>query len=299
MLEKLGNAFYNLFDLIILNFPDLIIGSLLLAIFIVVGYFLKLLMRKRLLRRIQDRLLVNFIGRAIFLIFLMIGLVLFLNQMGLGRAVGGILAGAGVSAIILGFAFKDIGENFLAGFFLAFSRPFSIGDVIEIEGTKGVVKALNFRNTHLRTFDGKDVFMPNAMLIKNPLENYTRDGLLRYDFVVGLDYSDDIAEASKIITQALLEETMIEHAGELAPFILLDKFATNTINLRIFYWVSSVGFNGPIAFLQTKVMNKIVVELVKSGFTLPANIVELKTYQEGKPIPVEVSQHNQKNRNVP
>lgn len=294
MLKKLSNTFSDFLDLIISNFPDLLIGILLLAIFIAIGYFFRMLLRKRLLKRVQDLLLVNFIGRAIFLIFLTIGMVLFLNQMGLGRIVGGILAGAGVSAIILGFAFKDIGENFLAGFFLAFSRPFSIGDVIEIEGTKGIVKALNFRNTHLRTFDGKDVFMPNAMLIKFPLENYTRDGLLRYDFVIGLDYGADIAGASKIISQTLKQEKMIEHSGELAPFILLDKFATNAIELRIFYWVSSVGFNGPIAFLQTKVMNRIVVELLKSGFTLPANIIELKMYQEGKPIPVDIKQDNQK-----
>lgn len=294
MLKKLSNTFSDFLDLIISNFPDLLIGILLLAIFIAIGYFFRMLLRKRLLKRVQDLLLVNFIGRAIFLIFLTIGMVLFLNQMGLGRIVGGILAGAGVSAIILGFAFKDIGENFLAGFFLAFSRPFSIGDVIEIEGTKGIVKALNFRNTHLRTFDGKDVFMPNAMLIKFPLENYTRDGLLRYDFVIGLDYGADIAGASKIISQTLKQEKMIEHSGELAPFILLDKFATNAIELRIFYWVSSVGFNGPIAFLQTKVMNRIVIELLKSGFTLPANIIELKMYQEGKPIPVDIKQDNQK-----
>jgi small-conductance mechanosensitive channel len=232
---------------------------------------------------------VNFIGRAVFLIFLIIGIVIFLNQIGLGKAAGGLLAGAGVSAIVIGFAFKDIGENFLAGFFLAFSRPFSIGDVIEIEVVKGVVKALNFRNTHIRTFDGKDVFMPNAILIKNPLANYTRDGLLRYDFLVGLDYNDDIAKAGKVIMNSLLSESRIEHAGELAPFIMLDKFGTSTIDIRIFYWVSSVGFNGPIAFLQTTVMNNVLVELVEAGFTLPADIIELKTYQEGKPIPVSLA----------
>ncbi|MCB2208617.1 MAG: mechanosensitive ion channel family protein [Bacteroidetes bacterium] len=289
MLEKLNQAFSNLWDSIILNIPNLIIGSLFLTIFIILGYFLRLLTRRRLFRRIQDRLLVNFIGRLIFIIFLMIGMVLFLNQMGLGGAVGGILAGAGVSAIILGFAFKDIGENFIAGFFLALSRPFNIGDVVEIEGIKGSVIALHFRNTHIRTFDGRDVFMPNAILIKNPVQNFTRDGLLRYDFVVGLDYGDDIAEAGKVIMDTLRSESQIEHSGELAPFILLDKFGASTINIRIFYWVSSVGFNSPIAFLQTALMNKVVVELVKAGFTLPADIIELKIYQEGKPIPVSLS----------
>jgi small-conductance mechanosensitive channel len=288
MIDKIHIAFHNFWDSIIQKSPEILIGTVLLAIFVLIGYLLRSLTRKRLLRHVQDALLVNFIGRVIFLIFLIIGVVIFLNQLGLGKAAGGLLAGAGVSAIVIGFAFKDIGENFLAGFFLAFSRPFSIGDVIEIEGVKGVVKALSFRNTHIRTFDGKDVFMPNAMLIKNPLHNFTRDGLLRYDFVIGLDYGDNIAKAGKVIMNSLASEERIEHGGELAPFILLDKYGTSTINIRIFYWVMSVGFNGPIASLQTEVMNKVVVDLVKAGFTLPADIIELKIYQEGKPIPVSL-----------
>jgi len=288
MIDKLQIAFQNFLDSIIQNSPDILIGTVLLVVFILIGYVLRAFTRKRLLHRVQDRLLVNFIGRAIFLIFLIIGVVIFLNQLGLGKAAGGLLAGAGVSAIVIGFAFKDIGENFLAGFFLAFSRPFSIGDVVEIENVKGVVKALNFRNTHIRTFNGKDVFMPNAMLIKNPLHNYTRDGLLRYDFVIGLDYGDNIAEAGRVIMNTLTSESRIEHSGELEPFILLDKYGTSTINIRIFYWVLSIGFNGPIASLQTEVMNKVVVDLVAAGFTLPADIIELKIYQEGKPIPVSV-----------
>jgi small conductance mechanosensitive channel len=66
----------------------------------------------------------------------------FLNKIGLGDAVAGLLAGAGVTAIIVGFAFKDIGENLLAGIMLAFNRPFNIGNVVEIDGFVGTVKAL-------------------------------------------------------------------------------------------------------------------------------------------------------------
>ncbi len=234
----------------------------------------------------DDQLLINFIGRIVFLIMLTIGIVIFLNQVGLGKAAGGLMAGAGVSALVLGFAFKDIGENFLAGFFLAFSRPFSIGDVIEIESYKGTVRQLSFRNTHIRTFDGKDIFMPNAMLIKNPLINYTRDGLLRHDFVVGIDYGDDVVEASRVIMDVLSKEDRIEQKGDLEPFIQLDEFSTSTINIRIFYWVNSYDFTGSIATLKTSVMNKVVSNLIKNEFSLPADIVELKIYQEGQPIPL-------------
>ena len=79
------------------------------------------------------------------------------------------LAGAGISAFIIGFALKDIGENFLAGIILAFKRPFRVGDIVDINGLKGKVLTLNLRDTQIKTGDGKDVFIPNAVIIKNPL----------------------------------------------------------------------------------------------------------------------------------
>ncbi len=288
MLDNLINSFHDFWDSIIQKSPAILIGIILLLVFIFLGSFLSSFAKKRLIKQTEDRLLVNFLGRLIFLAMLIIGLVIFLNQLGLGKAAGGLLAGAGVSAIILGFAFKDIGENFLAGFFLAFSRPFSIGDVIEVQDIKGTVKALSFRNTHIRTFDGKDVFVPNGMLIKNPLSNYTRDGLLRYDFVVGLDYGDSITEAGKVIMENLKSESRIEHNGDLVPFILLEEFGTSTVNIRIFFWVNSFNFTGDIAILRTEVMNNVVVSLINNKFSLPADIIELKIYQEGQPIPVSL-----------
>lgn len=223
------------------------------------------------------------------MLFLIIGIVIFFNQIGLGSAAGGLLAGAGVSALILGFAFKDIGENFIAGFFLAFSRPFSIGDIIEVNGLMGNVKAMSFRNSHIRTFDGRDIFIPNSMMIKNPLINYTKDGLMRHDFVVGIDYGDDVAEASKVIMETMkVTKNIVQDKDQLEPFVIIDQFGTSTINLRIFFWINTYDFLGSTTVLKSTVMQSVVRQLLKEGFTLPADIVELKIYQEGQPIPLSI-----------
>ena len=288
MKERIALAFEEFVDKIIRNSPDIAIGLILLAFFILIGSATRSMIKKRLFKKVDDRLLVNFIGRIVFLLMLIIGIVIFLNQIGLGKAASGLIAGAGVSTLILGFAFKDLGENFLAGFFLAFSRPFGIGDVIEVEGLKGIVKVLNFRNTHIRSFDGRDIYLPNAMLIKNPLQNYTRDGLLRYDFVVGLDFGDDLAKAGQVVMNALLANKNIEKEGDLRPFLQLEEFSTSTVNLGIYYWINNSNFLGDIAFLKTEVMSGVLKALISNGFTLPADIVELKIYQEGSPIPIRM-----------
>ena len=288
MNERIVESFQSFYESLLDRSPNILLGLVALAFFVFAGIAVKNVVRRRL--HFDDMLLRNFISRTIMIVFVIIGSVILLNQLGLGKAASGLLAGAGVSAIILGFAFKDIGENFLAGFFLAFSRPFSIGDIIEVESIKGNVTSMSFRNTQIRTFDGRDIFIPNAMLIKNPLTNYTRDGLQRHDFLVGLDYGDNVANAIKVIKEVLGKESRIPQNGELEPFVQLEEFGTSTVNLRVYYWINSFNYTDSLAVLKTEVMRNVLEGLTAHGFTLPADIIELKIYQEGQPIPVKVTQ---------
>ena len=288
MKERILSSFQEFFLEIADRTPQILIAVIVLAVFIFLGIFLRNIVRKRLFANIQDRLIINFVSRLVFLVMLVLGIVFFLRNLGWEQVAGGLLAGAGVSAIVIGFAFKDIGENFLAGFFLAFSRPFGIGDIIQVEDLKGTVKALNFRNTYIRTFDGKDIFLPNALLIKSPLINYTRDGLLRYDFMVGLDYGDNIAMAISSILNTIKENPKISRGDGLEPFVTIEEFSTSTINLRIHYWINHDVVKDFIPTLKTALMNEIVIHLAENGFNMPADILELKIYQEGKPIPISV-----------
>ena len=280
MENSLLRPLVSLRDLFMDKLPEVFWGLIGLTLIILLGKLIQKLLARRLSRRMDDKLLADFSAKIVFAVFVVFGIMLFLQVLGLGKAVGGLLAGAGVTAIVLGFAFKDIGENFLAGIFLAFGRPFSIGDLIEVQAIKGVVKEMNFRNTHVRTYDGKDIYVPNALLFKEPLTNYTRDGLLRYDFTIGLDYEDDIANAINCILQTLHNLTEIEQSEGLKPFVAIDQFATSTVNLSIFYWVNV--FNKRIDVTRTKneTMTAVIKELTLQGFTLPADILELKTYRE-------------------
>ena len=284
---------------IIDHLPEILIGIVVLLLFIFLGIIFRRLFQRRIAKRIQDKLLTSFIGRMIFLVFLMVGLVIFMGQVGLARLAGGLLAGAGVSALVLGFAFRDIGENLLSGVFLAFGRPFRIGDIIEISNYQGKVKGLNMRNTHIRTFDGRDIFVPNANVIKNPLVNYTRDGLMRQDFVMGLDYGDDLAKAQQVILDELKAITLISHAENIEPLVTLDAFAASTVNLRIYFWVNTLDVAVSSLILKSQVMQRVFNALVRAEFNMPADIIELKIYQENQPIPVAVKEVSKFNLQPP
>lgn len=288
ILERFKTELLIWWDAIIEQSPYLLVGIVFLLIFLFLGRFLKRFFIKRFSKRLNDPLLTNFLGNILLWFFIIVGVVIFLNNLGLAKAAMGMLAGAGITAVILGFAFKDLGENLLSGVMLAFSRPFNIGDIVEINSFVGEVKALNLRNTHIRTFNGRDIYIPNSNMIKQALINYTKDGLLRHDFIIGIDYSEPLSEVIAVIDQTLSKETTILHEGELEPFVAIDEFASSTINLKIHFWINSKDFVGSTIKQKTKIMESIVKTLLNQGFNLPAQVIDLKIYNEDQPIPIKL-----------
>jgi len=267
--------------------PRLAIVVLVLIIAVFIGSKAGMLVTKGAARRVKDPLLARFLGTLSKWILILAGLLLSMLILGLGGIAGGMVAGAGISAFIIGFAFKDIGENFLAGIILAFSRPYGIGDWVETGDTVGIVRSLDLRNTHIKTFDGKDVYIPNAIVIKTPLINYTRDGFLRYEFVVGIDYEDDADNARKIIIDAVSEVNGVL-GGEHAPEVYVDSLAVSTINLKVYFWVDTFDERKTNLQILGDVMNRTKKALLEHKITLPADIMELKIYNEELPIPIRL-----------
>ena len=165
--------------------------------------------------------------------------LLALGVMGFGGVATSLLATGGVVAIVLGFAFREIGENFLAGFFLTFSRPFELDDLIKTGDLTGVVRSIELRSVHIRTFDACDVFVPNAQIFREPLYNYSRDGLRRPSFTVGVAYHD---EPQQVI--ALLEKASTKTEGVLSEpraFVTVEDFAAQFVLYQVFFWLDETN----------------------------------------------------------
>jgi len=266
--------------------PKIVIAFFVLIIAVVIAYRIKRMVQNRTERRLDDPLLAKFLATLSKWTVIAIGLAMALHMVELGGIARGIFATAGLSGIVLGFAFRDIGENFLAGVLLAFNRPFSIGDTVETNDIKGIIKTLDLRNTHIRSFDGKDIYVPNAMIIKSPLLNSTRDGLLRFDFTVGVDYSNDIHRARKLILKTLASKPgVLKDPG---PLVMVEEFADNRVNLRAYYWVNIFEYKESTVELKNDIMNQTKEELLDSGFKFTADIVELKIHQKEQPIPLKL-----------
>lgn len=286
MTQLIEQKLESYWELLVLSTPKIALALFILLIFIGIAFGITRFIRKRLMKKAENELVVNYISKLLKLLIIIVGVILALNTLGFDNVAGGLLAGAGMGAVIIGFAFKEIGENFLAGIILIFDSPFRIGDTITSGGNMGKVKALKFRTTHLKTFDGKDVYVPNAQIINSELYNHTQDGLLRHDFIIGIDYDDDVDNAIEIIrTLVNANEDVLKNE---ATQVLINDFGTNTVNLKVLFWVNTVDYKLAANVLKTKIMKDVKNALLKGGFGMPANIQEIKMYQS-EPIPVEIS----------
>ena len=190
--------------------------------------------RNSLERRGINPLLRSVIARAAGLLVFLLGLYVVFYVAGLTGVALTLLGGTGLVGLILGIAFRDITENFLASVFLSVQNPFRSGDLVDIGGTRGFVQTMTTRATVLMTPDGNHVQIPNAMVYKSVVYNYTSNPNRREDFVVGIGYDDSIAEAQEIALRVLAEHPAVLADPE--PLVLVEDLGAATVNLRVYFW---------------------------------------------------------------
>jgi small-conductance mechanosensitive channel len=268
--------------------PGLILALIIIVIGIFVARFVARLFGSRILSRMDDPLMGRFLVSSLRILIIIGAVLLALQAAGLSGVAGALFGALGAGAVVLGFAFRDIGENFISGIILAFNRPFAINDTIRIEDHFGKVKGLQFRYTHMKTFDGKDVYIPNSDVLTNPVQNYTADGFIRYDFVVGIAYEDDIQGAKEVIQQVLDHHHLVISDEEHTNFVAEDELAASTVNLRVYFWVNTKDFRSGALRVRGEVIRDIKNAIDTNDYSLPADITEIKLYGSERDIPVRV-----------
>lgn len=280
------------FELFYLNFieqlPGIGMGLFIIILGVLLGIWIGNFASRRIANRTKDPLMSRFLGKTIRLIFMIIAFMLGLNAAGLEGIATGILTAAGASALVLGFAFKDIGENFIAGVILAFNRPFNVHDTVEIGDNFGKIKTLEFRYTKMKTFDGKDVYIPNSDVLTKPVTNFTEDGFFRWDFIIGIAYEDNIDGAKQTIMEALRKEPDVIEDEEHQNFVIEVELATSTVNLKVFFWVDTKDFRRAALITKGNVIRKVKEALEDNGYYMPADIQEIKLYR-GENFPLSLA----------
>lgn len=148
-----------------------------------------------------------------------------------------VLTVLGLSSVALGFAFKDIFENFFAGVLILWRFPFDKGDFIICGDVEGKVEDITIRMTMIRQVDGQLVVVPNAMLFKNPVDVLTNYKTRRVTVIAGVGYGEDVDESREVIRKAVEGCSSIEKNRPVEIFA--QEFASSSINFEVTWWTGS------------------------------------------------------------
>ena len=214
---------------------------------------------------ISNGLLRSVVGSILSTLIVGSGVLLGLSILNLTHAVVSVLGLAGVVGLALGFAFKDIAENFIASMLLGVRRPFQIGDFITVAGKSGSVLSLNTRATLLITPEGNHVRIPNAVIYKETLVNSsaTPNALATIDVMI--PYEASTAEAIEAINEALRATDGL--LQEPTPRTLVNALEPGGVRLRASFWLPTRGLDGDK--IQSDLRLRIKVALQQLGITPP------------------------------
>tara|TARA_R110002096_G_scaffold44524_9_gene119894 strand:+ start:51699 stop:52694 length:996 start_codon:yes stop_codon:yes gene_type:complete len=168
-------------------------------------------------------------------ILVLTGIFIALDLLDATKIVGAVLGAAGVLGLALGFAFKDIVENYLASILLAVRRPFRARDHVIIGGHEGKVMSLTLRETVLMTLSGNHLSLPNGAVFKSVITNFTRNPRRRFEFGVGAGTNEDLTAAQELGVATLT--AMKGVSDDPGPFSRVDELGDSSVTLRFFGWV--------------------------------------------------------------
>ena len=176
------------------------------------------------------------------------------------------LAGLGIGSVAIGFAFKDIFENFLAGIIILLRKEMRIGDFTACEGYEGAVEAILVRETHIREADGELVILPNSLLFKNPLTIRTDLDLRRTTIICGVGYGENVDEARKVIKQAVTGCKSVMRESKPVE-VFAHEFADSSVNFEVTWWTGSSPLD--IRASRDEVIASIKAALDRSDIEIP------------------------------
>ena len=286
---SIKESLINYWNAFIESVPGILLAIIIVVLGILISRVISRLFKRTISLRANDPLMINFLTKAVKFCIVLLAIMLALKSAGLGGIATGMLTAAGASAVVIGFAFRDIGENFIAGIILSFNRPFDVHDTVKVDDIFGKVKALEFRYTKLKTFDGRDVYIPNSDIIKKAVYNYTEDGFFRLDFIVGIDYDDDIELAKRVIVNSVRQSEGVIEDDQHECFVIVDSLGVSTVNLKVLFWTLTKEYRKRALDVRSDVIRDVKQVIIENGLNMPADITEIKLYGSQTSIPVTVN----------
>lgn len=254
--------------------PRLALAILILVLFSLISRWISRLVIRGFDRFSDNYSVINLTGAVVRVLVVALGLFIALSVLDLDKAVTSLLAGAGVVALAVGFAFQDLTANFISGTMIALARPIQVGDVVETNGFTGKVLDVKLRSIVLDNFQGQTIEIPSKDVFQKPITNYSRTGERRLEVSYGISYIDDLANAQMVAIRAI----------QALPFVQADKpvqvhyrnFTLDNVQSYVWFWIDQMKTNPPTATTEAIKALKIAFDKNDILMMFPPHTFDLK-----------------------
>ena len=257
-LRDMGNGFLT-------QLPYIVLGIVVVGVFVVIARIVKHVVHTAGEKTRLDITLADLLGRLASLLIIILGIFVAAVVVFPAFKPGDLVAGLGITSVAVGFAFKDVLQNFFAGILILWRKPFVVGDQLKFREFEGTIEEINVRSTRIKTFDGERAVIPNGDVYTNAVLVKTAYDRRRVRFVVGIGYLDDIETGRETIRRVLNEiEGILPDPG---PWIYVSELAPSSVNFTVYFWVESNQAN--VLKVSDKVATGIKYALDRAGIDMP------------------------------
>lgn len=238
--DKMLTKLDSWLDAIIINLPNLLIAILVFILALIASKHISRLTLNLLEKSNLQRAMKKVIAKIVSVIVILLGLFLILGILNLGKALNTILAGAGVAGLAVGLALQGALSNTYSGIVLSYIKSLKYGDWIETNNFEGEVIDINLRAVTIKQVDNNLVYIPNKLVVENPIKNFSSTSQSRVILYCGVGYESDLRMVKKLTIDTVVNNFKEVERKEDVLF-LWKEFGDSSINYELRFWINSTS----------------------------------------------------------
>lgn len=245
--------------------PYLLLGLFTFLVFFIIARILKSILTTAGRRTRLDITLAELLARLASAATIILGLFVAAVVIFPTFKPGDLIAGLGITSVAIGFAFKDVLQNFFAGILILWRRPFIVGDEIKVREFEGTVEDITTRSTRVKTYDGERAVLPNGDVYTNAVLVRSAYQSRRVRLIVGIGYQDSIESARSVIHEVLSRTEGVLRNPE--AWVYVSELAPSSVNFSVFFWTNPQQAN--MLATTDKVITQIKLRLDAAKIDIP------------------------------
>lgn len=256
--KEMMNRLESWVDMLVINLPNVVIAIVVFIASIFLSKYISKVTLGLLSKSSLQQSMKNVIAKLISVLVILAGIFLILGILDLSKTLNTILAGAGVAGLAVGLALQGALANTYSGIVLSYIKQIQFGDWIQSNDYEGEVVDLDLRAVTIKQPDNNLVYIPNKLVLENPIKNFSTTAQSRVILGCGVAYSSDLEFVRDLVNNTIVENFKPVASADEVIF-LYTEFGDSSINFEVRFWIDSTS---ALEVLKAKTQAVIAIKKV-------------------------------------